>query len=70
MNWAIEHEAPEEQKVSHFHVNYMHPSPEVDERCGNCRNFIKPEGARPRCRTVREPIRAEDYCDRYVKEKK
>ena len=65
MNWAAEHELPEAQKVTHMHVHYEAPSKDPSEHCGNCKNFIKEPGELPRCRSVKSPIRAIDYCVRW-----
>lgn len=65
MNWAAEHELPNAEKASHDRVEYEHPAKDHDTRCGNCANYIKQAGEKARCRTVRSPIRAEDWCVRW-----
>ncbi|MGH9452338.1 MAG: hypothetical protein ACRD2O_00030 [Terriglobia bacterium] len=69
MNWAAEHEIPAAQKVSHAHVDYEHPSKHPSKRCEVCRNFISVAGGKPRCRTVVNPIRPEDWCVRFAPKK-
>jgi hypothetical protein len=56
-------ELPASQKVSHESVDYKHPSPYIRSRCGTCEHFIKANP--PRCEHVANPIRAEDYCDKF-----
>ena len=63
MNWAAEHEVPVAQKVSHDHVQYAKGT--EAEHCGNCKNFIREAGERPRCRTVKSPIAADMWCIRF-----
>ncbi len=65
MNHAAKTELPPAQKAPHAVVAYEHPSAHEGHRCGNCANFIRAAGEKPRCRTVQNPIRAEDWCLRY-----
>lgn len=66
MNWAAQHELPEGQKTPHNAVQYEHPAKVKGTDCENCRNFIPDR----RCRTVKTPVRREDWCIRFERRQK
>ena len=71
MDWASEHELPDQRKASHATVGYEHPAANPEYRCGNCANYIKSSMLGPaRCRTVVQPIRVGDWCKRYREKEK
>jgi Fe-S-cluster containining protein len=68
-------EKPNFLKFTHAEVSYEHPSKHRPEQCRVCKHFIADGHERnndkfsPRCEGVRSPIRAEDWCKRFEKER-
>lgn len=63
----IEGERPESKKFTHAEVQYEHPSRHGHDDCGDCVNFIDTDPAR--CKGVLQPIREEDWCKRFKRQK-
>ena len=50
-------------KLEHAEVGYQSPSKHEGEHCSLCEHFIP--SMIPRCMSVKNPIRAGDYCGRF-----
>jgi hypothetical protein len=59
-------EKPDSEKLPHSKVGYEHPS-QHRQACRSCEHFIH-ASPRPRCEGVKDPIRWEDWCERFEPE--
>ena len=61
-------EIAEAKKLGHVAVGYEHPSRHPNQRCGACEHFIRANP--PRCEHVKPPIRGEDWCRKFERDKR
>ncbi len=54
-------------KATHQEVDFQSPSRHEDEHCSLCKHYIP--SIVPRCKLVKSPIKASDYCS-WFKERK
>lgn len=61
-------EGPDNEKLSHSSVGYMHPAKSPSEECGRCIYFIP--GSPPSCKLVASPIQKNGWCKRFKRKVK